>query len=189
MSSSLGRLRAKNVPLPKRDIPSGSTAGGTGVSPGLAVRGLPDLSANGCWHLFPGGVPVRIRQKYRGYRSTGLIRRHFRARERRNGDLKRIDDAPHILPTGLGLPRRELWMHAHLKELLVGVGAAFDFLSGNKPQAQRSGLEWLFFLRAKPPLAASFQCPGFVAWTLHKKNGIAAVQSQDLRPLDHPLWP
>ena len=38
--------------------------------------------------------------------------------------------------------------------VLIGVGAAFDFLSGNKPQAprwiQRSGLEWLFRLLSEP---------------------------------------
>ena len=38
--------------------------------------------------------------------------------------------------------------------LLVGVGAAFDFLAGAKPQAprwmQRSGLEWLFRLLSEP---------------------------------------
>ena len=49
-------------------------------------------------------------------------------------------------------------MSDHLERLavpaLVGVGAAFDFLSGNKPQAprwvQRSGLEWLYRLVSEP---------------------------------------
>ena len=38
--------------------------------------------------------------------------------------------------------------------VLIGVGAAFDFLSGRKPQAprwiQRSGFEWLFRLANEP---------------------------------------
>ena len=38
--------------------------------------------------------------------------------------------------------------------VLAGVGAAVDFLSGNKPRAprwmQRSGLEWLFRLATEP---------------------------------------
>ena len=38
--------------------------------------------------------------------------------------------------------------------VMVGVGAAFDFLSGRKPQAprwmQRNGLEWLFRLATEP---------------------------------------
>ena len=39
-------------------------------------------------------------------------------------------------------------------EVMIGVGAAFDFLSGNKEMApewiQRSGLEWLFRLLQEP---------------------------------------
>jgi N-acetylglucosaminyldiphosphoundecaprenol N-acetyl-beta-D-mannosaminyltransferase len=43
---------------------------------------------------------------------------------------------------------------AALPCVLVGVGAAFDFLAGAKPQApawmQRAGLEWLFRLAVEP---------------------------------------
>ncbi len=49
-------------------------------------------------------------------------------------------------------------MHAHAGKIntpvMVGVGAAFDFLSGAKPQAprwiQRAGLEWLYRLSSEP---------------------------------------
>lgn len=49
-------------------------------------------------------------------------------------------------------------MAHHLGKLeasvMIGVGAAFDFLSGRKPQAprwiQRSGFEWLFRLVTEP---------------------------------------
>jgi N-acetylglucosaminyldiphosphoundecaprenol N-acetyl-beta-D-mannosaminyltransferase len=38
--------------------------------------------------------------------------------------------------------------------VMIGVGAAFDFLSGKKPQAprwiQRSGFEWLYRLASEP---------------------------------------
>lgn len=63
-----------------------------------------------------------------------------------------------VVWVSLGAPRQELWMQRnrpHLSApLLCGVGAAFDFLSGNKPQApkmlQRSGLEWAFRLATEP---------------------------------------
>jgi N-acetylglucosaminyldiphosphoundecaprenol N-acetyl-beta-D-mannosaminyltransferase len=62
-----------------------------------------------------------------------------------------------VLLVGLGCPRQERWMAAHRDRLgcaLVGVGAAFDFLSGAKPQAPRwmqgAGLEWLFRLACEP---------------------------------------
>lgn len=59
---------------------------------------------------------------------------------------------------GLGCPRQELWMQRYRGSLhctaVLGVGAAFDFLAGTKPQAprwmQRSGLEWLFRLISEP---------------------------------------
>ncbi len=63
-----------------------------------------------------------------------------------------------IVWVALGSPRQEQWMAAQRANLdaplLVGVGAAFDFLAGAKPQAprwmQRSGLEWLFRLLSEP---------------------------------------
>lgn len=58
---------------------------------------------------------------------------------------------------GLSTPKQERWMAAHrgrIPAAMIGVGAAFDFLSGVKPQAprwmMRSGLEWLFRLAAEP---------------------------------------
>jgi N-acetylglucosaminyldiphosphoundecaprenol N-acetyl-beta-D-mannosaminyltransferase len=62
-----------------------------------------------------------------------------------------------ILFVGLGCPKQERWMAAHREALpcvMLGVGAAFDFLAGAKPQApawlQRAGLEWLFRLACEP---------------------------------------
>jgi N-acetylglucosaminyldiphosphoundecaprenol N-acetyl-beta-D-mannosaminyltransferase len=62
-----------------------------------------------------------------------------------------------ILFVGLGCPKQERWMAEHRDALpcvLVGVGAAFDFLSGAKAQApewmQGAGLEWLFRLGSEP---------------------------------------
>lgn len=59
---------------------------------------------------------------------------------------------------GLSTPKQERWMAAHALKLhapvLLGVGAAFDFLSGTKTQAprwiQRSGFEWLYRLVQEP---------------------------------------
>lgn len=66
--------------------------------------------------------------------------------------------AADIVWVGLSTPKQEYWMATHRARLrapvLIGVGAAFDFLSGAKPQAprwmQRSGLEWLFRLATEP---------------------------------------
>jgi N-acetylglucosaminyldiphosphoundecaprenol N-acetyl-beta-D-mannosaminyltransferase len=62
-----------------------------------------------------------------------------------------------IVFVGLSTPKQERWMAAHRGSIsapMIGVGAAFDFLSGSKPQAprwmMRSGLEWLFRLATEP---------------------------------------
>ena len=62
-----------------------------------------------------------------------------------------------ILFVGLGCPKQERWMAAHrgrVKSVMLGVGAAFDFLAGTKPRAprwmQQAGLEWLFRLATEP---------------------------------------
>jgi N-acetylglucosaminyldiphosphoundecaprenol N-acetyl-beta-D-mannosaminyltransferase len=65
---------------------------------------------------------------------------------------------PDIVWVGLSTPKQERWMASHRSRLeapvLIGVGAAFDFLAGVKPQApawmQRNGLEWLFRLGTEP---------------------------------------
>jgi N-acetylglucosaminyldiphosphoundecaprenol N-acetyl-beta-D-mannosaminyltransferase len=62
-----------------------------------------------------------------------------------------------ILFVGLGCPKQEWWMalrRDRVQAVMVGVGAAFDFLAGTKKQAphvlQRLGLEWVFRLLTEP---------------------------------------
>lgn len=62
-----------------------------------------------------------------------------------------------ILFVGIGSPKQEHWMAAQkgrIRAVMIGVGAAFDFLSGTKPQAPRwimkIGMEWLFRLMTEP---------------------------------------
>lgn len=58
---------------------------------------------------------------------------------------------------GLGCPKQEFWMASHARHvpaIMLGVGAAFDFLAGTKQRApswmQRHGLEWFFRLCSEP---------------------------------------
>jgi len=62
-----------------------------------------------------------------------------------------------VLFVGLGTPKQDYWMAAHkgrVQPVMVGVGAAFDFLAGTKPQAPRwmmhIGMEWFFRLITEP---------------------------------------
>jgi N-acetylglucosaminyldiphosphoundecaprenol N-acetyl-beta-D-mannosaminyltransferase len=72
--------------------------------------------------------------------------------------LQQIEAArPALLFVALGCPRQELWMSAtaaRLDTVMLGIGAAVDFLAATKPEAprwmQRLGLEWLHRLLSEP---------------------------------------
>jgi N-acetylglucosaminyldiphosphoundecaprenol N-acetyl-beta-D-mannosaminyltransferase len=73
--------------------------------------------------------------------------------------IARINAAnPDIVWIGLGSAKQIYWASSHLGKLvapvLIAVGAAFDFHSGQKPQAprwmMRAGLEWLYRLATEP---------------------------------------
>lgn len=62
-----------------------------------------------------------------------------------------------VLFVGIGCPKQENWMADHKDKLncvMLGVGAAFDFIAGNKKHApiwiQKFCLEWLFRLITEP---------------------------------------
>ncbi|MBI3558093.1 MAG: WecB/TagA/CpsF family glycosyltransferase, partial [Deltaproteobacteria bacterium] len=90
-------------------------------------------------------------------------------------DCAQIDEAkPHLVWVGLGAPKQEIWMARARAQLnapvLLGVGAAFDFLAGTKKRApqwmQKGGLEWAYrFMQEPGRLAARYlkTNPVFVA--------------------------
>ena len=64
---------------------------------------------------------------------------------------------PDFVWVGLGAPKQEKWMFKHkgkVNALMVGVGAAFDYLAGNIKRApmwmQKLNLEWLYRLMQDP---------------------------------------
>lgn len=119
-------------------------------------------------HYFYGGAPgvaERLAQKlqrdYPGLQVAGIESPPFRelTAAEESAMIERIRAArPDLVWVGIGSPRQERWMSKHVTRLgapvLIGVGAAFDFLSGVKPQAppwvQRIGMEWFFRLLSEP---------------------------------------
>ncbi|MFH7244328.1 MAG: WecB/TagA/CpsF family glycosyltransferase [Spirulina sp.] len=73
-------------------------------------------------------------------------------------DIARIHDSgARVVFVGLGCPKQEQWMHrqqGHLQAVMIGVGAAFAFFSGEVSQAPRwimkLGLEWLYRFSQEP---------------------------------------
>jgi len=119
-------------------------------------------------HFFYGGaegVPerlaARLQSRFPGLIVAGTFSPPFRPLKPNEDEqiVQLINETnPDIVWVGLGSPKQERWMAEHIDRLtapvLIGVGAAFDFHTGRKPQAprwmQRSGLEWLFRLLTEP---------------------------------------
>ncbi len=83
-----------------------------------------------------------------------------------------------ILFVALGFPKQEEWMASHVHNIpvrvTVGVGGAFDYLSGRVPRApkwiQNIGFEWLFRLMVQPwRLKRQLALPEF-AWMVAKEK-------------------
>lgn len=103
----------------------------------------------------------KLSKRYRRLIISGAYSPPFRKLSKEEND-KIVEDINNsgsaILWVGLGSPKQDLWMHEHRGEInvpiMLGVGAAFDFLAGVKPQAPRwmrnNGFEWLFRLITEP---------------------------------------
>lgn len=121
-----------------------------------------------CRHFLFGSSPevlARLRHHigvtYPGAIISGSLSPPFRAptEQEEQEHLRMIRAvAPDVVWVGMGAPRQEKWM-ARMSEhlpgtVLLGVGAAFDFLSGNKRQAPawvgRAGLEWAYRWLTEP---------------------------------------
>ena len=118
-------------------------------------------------HLFYGSTQETldklkqvITERYPEAEICGMISPPFR-------ELSEVEDAdiineinnakPDIVWVGLGAPKQEIWMYNHqnkINALMIGVGAAFDYESGNIKRApkwmQKVSLEWLFRLMQDP---------------------------------------
>ncbi|MBC7265043.1 MAG: WecB/TagA/CpsF family glycosyltransferase [Chloroflexi bacterium] len=123
---------------------------------------------NGYRHFFYGGaqgVPnqlaVTLQRRFPGLRVVGTHSPPFHpvTPEEDAQAVQMINAAdPDVVWIGLGTPKQERWMAEHrgclAPPVLIGVGAAFDFLTGRRPQAPRwmqcAGLEWLFRLLSEP---------------------------------------
>ncbi|RYZ92161.1 MAG: glycosyltransferase, partial [Proteobacteria bacterium] len=121
---------------------------------------------NNLKHYLYGGSPAAVsalrktlEEAYPGCLIVGAESPPFRPLEaitpaEWEADAARINaSGAHFVWVGLGAPKQERWMWEQkdrVEGLMLGVGAAFDLISGRIPEApqalQRLGLEWLYRL-------------------------------------------
>lgn len=122
---------------------------------------------HGWRHFFYGStentlkkLKTHLEEKYPGGVVAGMISPPFRdiSQEEDENYVNIINEAkPDFVWVGLGAPKQERWMYAHrnrVNALMIGVGAAFDYESGNIKRApkwmQNANLEWLYRLAQDP---------------------------------------
>lgn len=136
--------------------------------PDLMRAALPHGVERGWRHYLYGATPDTLHRLQQaceelapGVRIVGAHAPPFRPEtaEERAAVLAHIRaSGADLVWVGVGMPKQELWMHEVAPALpgvaLLGVGAAFDLLSGVVPQApawlQDRGLEWAFRLAQEP---------------------------------------
>jgi N-acetylglucosaminyldiphosphoundecaprenol N-acetyl-beta-D-mannosaminyltransferase len=135
--------------------------------PDLIDHVLMESAASGLKHYFYGGRPgiaerlkLSFTAKYPGLQIVGASAPPFRALEA--SELRQVADeiqqsGADVVWVGLSTPKQEFLMRELsrlLPNTLIGVGAAFDFHSGEVKRApvwmQRSGFEWSFRLISEP---------------------------------------
>jgi len=136
--------------------------------PDLLLAFCAESAGRSCRHFFYGGEPgvaerlaESLKTRFPGLNVVGTCSPPFRPLTPKE-DAEIVETigraAPDVLWVGLGAPKQERWMHEHKDRLrvpvLVGVGAAFDLLSGRRKQAPRwmreRGFEWFFRLLQEP---------------------------------------
>lgn len=125
--------------------------------------------SRGCRHFLYGGWPpntveklaARLTERFPGIQIVGSYAPPFRTLTAEEDALviEKINAAaPDIVWVGLGSAKQEFFAASHVGKVvapvLIGVGAAFDFHAGVKPQAprwmMRAGLEWFFRVLTEP---------------------------------------
>jgi N-acetylglucosaminyldiphosphoundecaprenol N-acetyl-beta-D-mannosaminyltransferase len=135
--------------------------------PELTVRLLRSAAAEHIAVGFYGGTPAAaarlvdmVRREFPGVAIVYSATPPFRPLTPAEDDAEVEDivrSRARIVFVGLGCPKQDRWIAEHLGRVpavMVGVGAAFDFLAGVKLQAPawigQCGLEWLFRLCTEP---------------------------------------
>lgn len=136
--------------------------------PDLMLAVMRESVIKGWTHFFYGGKPgvaealkQEMEKRFPGVRIVGTYTPPFRPlnQEERHSLISQIAVLkPDIFWVGLSTPKQELFMHEFLPildtKIMIGVGAAFDFHTGQVRQAprwvQQLSLEWFFRTLMEP---------------------------------------
>lgn len=115
-----------------------------------AADGIPEKAMRNLQALYPNMNIVGCYSPSYGFENN----------EEENGHIVRLlqEARPDIVFVGVGAPKQEKWIYRYYETyrapISIGVGATFDFLSGNVKRApklmQKTGFEWFWRLFQEP---------------------------------------
>ncbi len=161
-------VTADGMPLVWASRLLGGTIRDRCYGPTLMERTLSHFQDSAVTHFFYGSTPAtleklqqEVKKRWPLVKIVGAISPPF-GDFNREDDLKNIDiinaSGADFVWIGMGCPKQERWMQLYRRNLkadvILAVGAAFDFIAGTVSQApptfQRLGLEWLYRFAMEP---------------------------------------
>jgi len=154
-------------PLSLHSRNEGNVTAARVTGPDLMKELLKRSKDHGWKHFFYGATQKtldtlreKIEESYPGAEIAGMISPPYRTLTPEEDEeyVRQINESgADFLWVGLGAPKQEIWMAAHkgqINALMIGVGAAFDYESGNIKRApmwmQKANLEWFYRLIQDP---------------------------------------
>jgi N-acetylglucosaminyldiphosphoundecaprenol N-acetyl-beta-D-mannosaminyltransferase len=165
-------------------------------------------TTSGYRHFLYGSSPEtldrlarNLSMRFRGTKIVGAYSPPFRplTKAEDQAEVDTINRAcPDIVWVGLSTPKQERWMAEHNgridAKVLIGVGAAFDFMAGLLKVApemlQRSGLEWAFRLAMEPRRLWGRYLKNnsaFMASIIAQRLGLLDSEADVPRDIDHSV--
>jgi N-acetylglucosaminyldiphosphoundecaprenol N-acetyl-beta-D-mannosaminyltransferase len=127
------------------------------LASGAAAHDLPVYLLGGAEGV-AADAAAALQRRHPGLRVAGTRNGYFRDEESAQVASAIAASGARMLFAGMGFPRQEYWLAAHLREtgcgVGIGVGGSFDVLAGRIERApepvRRLGLEWLYRLAKEP---------------------------------------
>jgi len=127
------------------------------LASGAAADGLPIYLIGGAEGV-AADAAAALQRRHPGLRVAGTRNGYFRDEESAQVASAIAASGARMLFAGMGFPRQEYWLAAHLREtgcgVGIGVGGSFDVIAGRIERApelvRRLGLEWLYRLAKEP---------------------------------------
>ncbi len=178
------------------------------AGPDLMPHILKLSEEKGYTHYFYGSskqtlymLKKKLKETYPKLRIVGMYSPPFRSlsKEEDEAETAKINAAkPDFIWVALGAPKQENWMYEHrgkVNGLMIGVGAAFDFIAGTTKRApmwmQKLCLEWVYRILQDPlrMIPRYFDTNFAFLWYVHRESKALKKNKLKIAMIGHKRIP